>query len=389
MSPGQLAVIFGALTAFTPLSVDMYLPGLPALAREFHAAPGAVQLTLSSFFIGIALGQLFYGPICDRYGRKKPLYFGVVLFILASFACAMVNSVEALIATRFLQAFGCCAGMVMPRAMVRDLFEPRQAARVFSMLMLVMGVAPILAPLIGGYVLIFFGWHAIFWGLGFYAMIVLVAAYFLPETHRPVEGHTLSVMGALRGYQTVLVDRRFLGFALAGALPIAGMFAYIAGSPFVFIEYFGVPVEKFGWLFGLNAAGFIAASQFNGRLLRRHSPERIAATASWFAAGAALLLLVIGLTGIGGLYGIAGALFLCIAPMGLILPNSAAAALAGHGPRAGTAAAAMGILQFAGGGITSALIGAIAVKSPLPMAAIVAACAVSGAMLRRVLAGRS
>ncbi|MBL8706028.1 MAG: Bcr/CflA family multidrug efflux MFS transporter [Rhodospirillales bacterium] len=389
MSPGQLALIFGALTAFTPLSVDMYLPGLPALAREFNAAPGTVQLTLSSFFIGIALGQLFYGPICDRYGRKKPLYFGVVLFILASFACAMVNSVEALIAMRFLQAFGCCAGMVMPRAMVRDLFEPREAARVFAMLMLVMGVAPILAPLIGGYVLIFFGWHAIFWGLGGYAMVVLVAAWFLPETHRPVEGHTLSVMGALRGYQAVLVDRRFLGYALAGALPIAGMFAYIAGSPFVFIEHFGLAAEKFGWMFGLNAGGFIATSQLNGRLLRRYAPERIAATASWFAAAAALVLLVVGYTEAGGLYGIAASLFFCIAPMGLILPNSAAAALAGHGPRAGTAAAAMGILQFAGGGITSALIGAIAAKNALPMAAIVACCSVGGAVLRRVLAGKS
>jgi DHA1 family bicyclomycin/chloramphenicol resistance-like MFS transporter len=389
MSPGQLALIFGALTAFTPLSVDMYLPGLPALAREFNATPGAVQLTLSSFFIGIALGQLFYGPICDRFGRKKPLYFGIVLFILASFACALVNSVEALIAMRFLQAFGCCAGMVMPRAMVRDLFEPREAARVFAMLMLVMGVAPILAPLIGGYVLIFFGWHAIFWGLGIYAMIALIPVWFLRETHRPVEGHTLSVMGALRAYYIVIRDRRFLGFALAGAMPIAGMFAYIAGSPFVFIELYGVPVEKFGWLFGLNAAGFIAASQFNGRLLRRHSPERIAATASWVAAAAALVLLAIGITGIGGLYVLAGSLFCCIAPMGLIMPNAAAAALAGHGPRAGTAAAAMGILQFAGGGITSALIGAIAVKNAVPMVTFIAICSIGGAVLRRVLAGRT
>jgi DHA1 family bicyclomycin/chloramphenicol resistance-like MFS transporter len=388
MTPGRLALILGALTAFTPLSVDMYLPGLPALARQFQASPGAVQLTLSSFFAGIALGQLFYGPICDRYGRKPPLYVGGVLFVLASAGCALATDVNSLVAMRFIQAIGCCAGMVMPRAMVRDLFEPQQAARMFSMLMLVMGVAPILAPLIGGYVLLWFGWPAIFWGLAAYATVVLVAAHFLPETHRPAEPAMLGVAGALRGYAAVLADRRFLGYALAGALPIAGMFAYIAGSPFVFIELFGVPAQHFGWFFGANAAGFIAASQVNALLLRRYPAGSILAAAGWACAAAGLLLLTMAATGWGGLAGIVVALFLCLAPMGMVLPNAAACALAGHGARAGTAAAVLGILQFGGGGLTSAAIGAIAADSALPMGAIVAACVVGAAMARQGLVGR-
>jgi DHA1 family bicyclomycin/chloramphenicol resistance-like MFS transporter len=278
--------------------------------------------------------------------------------------------------------------MVMPRAMVRDLFEPQQAARVFSMLMLVMGVAPILAPLIGGYVLIWFGWPAIFWGLAGYAVLALTAAHFLPETHRPIAPVTLSVGSALRGYAAVLADRRFMGYALAGALPIAGMFAYIAGSPFVFIELYGVPAEQFGWLFGANAAGFIAASQVNARLLRRYKSGRILAAASWACAAAGLLLLAMALSGLGGLAGIAAPLFLCIAPMGMVLPNASACALAGHGSRAGTASAMLGILQFGGGGLTSAAISAIAATSALPVAAIVAACVVAAAVSRQALVGR-
>jgi DHA1 family bicyclomycin/chloramphenicol resistance-like MFS transporter len=278
--------------------------------------------------------------------------------------------------------------MVMPRAMVRDLFEPQQAARVFSMLMLVMGVAPILAPLVGGYVLLWFGWPAIFWGLAAYATIVLAAAHFLPETHRPAAPAALSVAGALRGYGAVLSDRRFLGYALAGALPVAGMFAYIAGSPFVFIELYGVPAQHFGWLFGANAAGFIAASQVNARLLRRYPAGRILAAAGWACAFAGLLLLVVAATGWGGLGAIAVALFLCIAPMGMVLPNAAACALAGHGARAGTAAAVLGILQFGGGGLTSAAIGAIPATSALPMGLIVAVCVAGAAVARQGLVGR-
>lgn len=388
MSPARLALILGALTAFTPLSVDMYLPGLPAMARQFQASPGAIQLTLSSFFAGIALGQLFYGPICDRFGRKPPLYFGGVLFVLASAGCAMADSVESLVAMRFLQAVGCCAGMVMPRAMVRDLFEPQQAARMFSMLMLVMGVAPILAPLIGGYVLLWFGWPAIFWGLAGYAAIAVAAAHLLPETHRPPPGAVLSFAGALRGYAAVLADRRFLGYALAGALPIAGMFAYIAGSPFVFIELYGLPAQHFGWFFGANAAGFIAASQLNARLLKRYSAGRILAWAGWACAGAGMLLLAMAATGLGGMMGIAAALFLCLTPMGMVFPNAAACALAGHGARAGTASATIGMLQFGGGGLTSALIGAIPATSALPMGLIVACCMVGAALARRALVGR-
>ena len=383
----RLVLILGALTAFTPLAVDMYLPALPAMARQLAAGDGAVQLTLASFFLGIAIGQLFYGPISDRVGRKPPLYFGIVTFVIASAACALAPNVEALVALRFVQALGGCAGIVISRAIVRDLFQPQQAARVFSYLMLVMGVAPILAPLAGGYVVLWSGWPAIFWGLAAFGALVMLAVPGLPETRLGAAAPALGLASALNAYRVVLTDRHFLAYALANGLPMAGMFAYIAGSPFVFIELYGVPAQDFGWFFGANAFGLIGASQINRRLLARHPATRILAWAGMAAAGAGLVLLADALTGFAGLWGIAVPLFFCIAPLGMVMPNAAAASLAGHGERAGTAAAMLGILQFAGGGISSTAVSALHAASALPMAAIVAGCMLAGVLARRALAG--
>lgn len=385
-SPARLALILGALTAFTPLAVDMYLPGLPVLARQLRAEPAAVQLTLSLFFLGLVVGQLFLGPLSDRYGRRRPLLAGTVLFALASIACALAPTAEALAGWRFVQAFGSCAGMVIGRAMVRDLFPPQEIARMFSRLMLVIGVVPILAPLLGGYVLTVADWPAIFWVQAAFALLVLLMALrFLPETHAPNPAMRLNPWAVLQQYGEVLRERRFLGFSLASCLPMTAMFAYIAASPFVFIDLFGFSPQAYGIVFGANAFGFVAAAQLNRWALAHFTMPDVLAAAGWFqlAAGAALVLAA--LTGIGGAFGLVVPLFLVIAPLGLILPNAGALALTHHGARAGTASALVGIMQFGGGGIVSALIGLAQDGTALPLAAVMAACVLGGVLSRWLL----
>ncbi|MFN4312361.1 MAG: Bcr/CflA family multidrug efflux MFS transporter [Ferrovibrio sp.] len=382
----RLTLILGALSAFTPLAVDMYLPGLPALERALATDAGKVQQTLSLFFLGLAIGQLFYGPLSDRFGRRLPLLAGNLLFVAASVACALAPDIDSLIAARFLQAFGSCAGLVIARAMVRDLFEPREGARVMSLLMLVMGVAPILAPLMGGYVLVWFGWPAIFWFLAGFGLFVLAAArLWLPETHVAAPERRLTLGSALRDYGALLTQRRFMGYTLSSSLAMAGMFAYIAGSPFVFIDLYGVPADAYGWIFGINAVGIIGLSQVNRALLRRFTLDAVLVVGIAVTALAGLLLLAMAAFLAGGLFGLWLPLFVYIASLGAVLPNAAASALAGEAHRAGTAAALMGTLQFASGAVTSALVGLLHDGSALPMAIVVAVCGLGGFAARRLL----
>jgi MFS transporter, DHA1 family, multidrug resistance protein len=303
LSPKRLRItlILGALTAFAPMSIDMYLPALPEIGRSLGADTASVQLTLSAFFIGLAVGQAIYGPLADRFGRKGPLYFGLIVYIAASIGCALASDIQALIGLRLVQALGGCVGIVIARAVVRDLYGHQESARMFSVLMLVMGVAPILAPLLGGYVLIWFGWRAIFWVLALFGLSCLIAAaLILPET-RPAHTMKPNVLSAIAGYGRLLVDRRFIGYTLAGGLAQAGLFAYISGSPFVFIEVFGVPAQHYGWLFGLNALGLIVASQINRRLLSRHTSDELLKRANLTNALFGIALAGIALGGVGGL----------------------------------------------------------------------------------------
>jgi DHA1 family bicyclomycin/chloramphenicol resistance-like MFS transporter len=364
----RLTLVLGALTAFGPMSIDMYLPSLPALSRALQADAAAVQLTLAAFFVGMALGQTLYGPLADRFGRKRPLYAGIVLYVLGSVACALAADIRTLIAARFVQALGACSGMVIARAVVRDLFGAQDAARMFSVLMLVMGAAPILAPLAGGQLLLHFGWASIFWALGGFGLLCLaVAVLWLPETHRAARGR-FSVGGALRAYGVLLADRRFSGYALTGGLVSAAMFAYIAGSPFVFIDLYGVPAQDYAWLFGSNALGLIAGSQVNRRLLRKRPAARVLRAASAANLAFALLLVVVVASGAGGLTGIVVPLFGFIASLGFIFPNSTALAMAPQGANAGSAAALLGILQFALATLSSVLVSAAHDGSAAPMA---------------------
>lgn len=382
----RLALILGALSAFTPLAVDMYLPGLPELERTLQTDSGGVQRTLSVFFLGLAIGQLILGPLSDRYGRRAPLLVGNLLYIAASVACALVPNIDALIAARFVQAFGSCAGMVISRAMVRDLFEPREGARVMSLLMLVTGVAPILAPLVGGYVLALFDWHAIFWLLAGFATLVMIAArLWLRETRGPQPQMRLTFGSALGVYADLLTTRRYMGYTLASSLGMGGLFSYIAASPFVFIDLYHLSPQAYGWIFGINAVGIIGFSQVNRALLRRFSLDQVLIVALFAMAGAGLLLLACAVFSLGGVWGVWIPLFLYITSLGAVLPNAAASAMATEAHRAGSAAALIGTLQFGLGAVTSGLVSLLAISPALGLGMIVAACGLAGLAARLLL----
>lgn len=385
---GRLVAILGALTAFGSLSIDMYLPSFPTLERELHASGSAVQFSLAAFFIGLALGQALYGPLADRFGRKRPLYFGVALYVVASVGCALAPNIESLIAWRFVQAVGGCAGIVIARAMVRDLFDHQSSAKVFSLLVLVLGVAPILAPVLGGYVLKWYGWRAIFLILAAFGVACLLATVFglqetLPEAAR--QRHADPLRTAVRVYGQLLADRRFNGYALAGALAQAGMFAYISNSPFVFIQFYGVSEQAFGILFGLNAFGLIAASQINHRLLARWKPDAILQRVVVLLASFGLVMLVMAWTQWGGMWTVWPPLFAYVATLGFSFPNMIAGAMAHQAERAGSASALVGTLQFGAATLAGSLVGALHGKTAVPLAAVIAGCGCLALVLHRTM----
>jgi DHA1 family bicyclomycin/chloramphenicol resistance-like MFS transporter len=385
--PLRWILALGAIVAIGPLSIDMYLPALPELQRHFGTDAASVQLTLATFFAGLAGGQLVYGALADRYGRKLPLLAGLVLYTVASAGCALATSIHALVALRLAQALGGCAGMVMARAMVRDRFPPQDMARVLSQLVLVMGVAPMLAPLAGSAVLRWAGWQAIFVALAAFGALCVAAAASLPETHPPARRiERLSLGSALRGYAHLLRHRKFMGYALAGAVAQGGMFAYISVSAFVFIQAYGFSPTAFSWLFGANAAGLILASQLNAALLRRIPAQRVLARAIGTYLGAAVVMLAAALSGIGGAAGVIVPLWICIASLGFTFPNSTAAAMAPFGDRAGSASALLGTLQFATAGGTSVLVGHLYGGGASSMAAVMATCGAASLLLLRFAA---
>ncbi|MEW9905033.1 multidrug effflux MFS transporter [Pseudomonas putida] len=387
----RIVLILGALSAFGPLAIDFYLPAFPAMAQAFGTDEKHVQTTLAAYFLGLSLGQLAYGPVADRFGRRAPLLFGITLFTLASLACAYAPNLETLVLARFVQALGGCAGMVLSRAIVSDKCDPVASAKVFSQLMLVMGLAPILAPMLGGVLVNVSGWQSIFLALSLFSAACLLAVSLgLPESLPPdVPRQPLS--GALRQYLRLLGDRVFLGHALTGGVAIAGMFAYIAGSPFVFIKLYGVPAEHYGWLFGTNAAGFILMAQVNARLLAKRGPAFLLARAVWLYLLAGLALLCVAALRPESLWPLLVPLFLCIASLGCIIPNASACAMSGQGARAGSASALMGCAQFSVAAGAAALVGVLHDGSAVPMALVISLCGVlvvSVAMLTRRLQAR-
>ncbi|BBT38301.1 multidrug effflux MFS transporter [Pseudomonas putida] len=387
----RIVLILGALSAFGPLAIDFYLPAFPAMAQAFGTDEKHVQTTLAAYFLGLSLGQLAYGPVADRFGRRTPLLFGITLFTLASLACAYAPNLQTLVLARFVQALGGCAGMVLSRAIVSDKCDPVASAKVFSQLMLVMGLAPILAPMLGGVLINVSGWQSIFLALSLFSAACLLAVSLgLPES-LPPDMPRQPLSGALRQYLRLLGDRVFLGHALTGGIAIAGMFAYIAGSPFVFIKLYGVPAEHYGWLFGTNAAGFILMAQVNARLLAKRGPAFLLARAVWLYLLAGLALLCVAALRPESLWPLLVPLFLCIASLGCIIPNASACAMSGQGARAGSASALMGCSQFSVAAGAAALVGVLHDGSAVPMALVISLCGVlvvSVAMLTRRLQAR-
>ncbi|MGE8325921.1 multidrug effflux MFS transporter [Pseudomonas urmiensis] len=384
----RFVLILGALSAFGPLAIDFYLPAFPAMAQAFATDEQHIQTTLAAYFLGLSIGQLAYGPVADRFGRRKPLLFGVTLFTLASLACAYAPNLDTLIVARFVQALGGCAGMVLSRAIVSDKCDAVASAKVFSQLMLVMGLAPILAPMLGGVLVNLAGWQSIFLALSLFSAACLLAVSLgLPESF-PADMPRQPLSGAFRQYWRLLQDRVFIGHALTGGTAIAGMFAYIAGSPFVFIKLYGVPPEHYGWLFGTNAAGFILMAQVNARLLAKRGPAFLLARAVWLYLAAGLLLLGVAALRPTQLWPLLVPLFVCIASLGCIIPNASACAMSGQGARAGSASALMGCLQFSVAAGAAALVGVLHDGSAVPMALVISLCGalvVSVAMLTRRL----
>lgn len=368
----RLILLLGALIAFGPLSIDMYLPAFPSIAESLRASAGEVERTLATFFAGLAVGQLFAGPVSDRFGRTRPLYVGLLLYVLGSLGCALAPSAGVLAGCRFVQALGGSVGMVTSRAVVRDLHSGAAAARMMSRLVLVMGLAPILAPLLGGWVLRVAGWRAIFGSHAVIGVLALGAVFaILPETAPPGRGRSQP----FRAMARIARAPDFMGNALAAALAQAGMFAYISGSPFVYITLYGVKPEHFGWFFGANAAGLVAVSQLNHWLLSRSSPERVLKQAVRIAALAGLALVAVAATGFGGLWGIALSLFVFVSSLGAITPNATALAMEHHAKQAGIASAVLGALQFLLAAGASAAVSASHDGSARPMALGVAIAA--------------
>jgi DHA1 family bicyclomycin/chloramphenicol resistance-like MFS transporter len=353
-------VVLGSLIAIAPLTIDTYLPALPSITADLQTTATAVQLTLTGTLLGLAFGQLLIGPISDTLGRRIPLISGLALHVLASLLCVVAPNIAILGTLRVLQGLGAAAAGVVANAVVRDLFSGMTAAKVFSRLMLVIGVAPILAPTLGSQVLRWTSWRGVFGMLAVLGLgLIAIAVFTLRETLPPERRLRGGLAGTIRTYGQLLRDRTFVGLILVAGLSMAALFAYVAGSSFVFQEQYGLSVQQFGLVFGAGAAGLIGASQLNVRLLGRFSPQQILSGAVILGSVAGLLLLGFAITGIGGMVSVLLSLWLVLAAGGLALPNAPAIALSRHGAAAGTAAALLGAAQFGVGAIAAPMVGAL------------------------------
>jgi len=367
------AIVLGLLSAVGPFAIDTYLPAFPAIARELRVDVSAVQMSLMSFFAAVALCQIVYGPLSDRFGRRPPLYFGLGLFVLGAIGCSFAQSVEALIAFRFLQGVGSCASMIIPRAIIRDLHTGHEAARLMATTMLVFSVSPILAPLAGSTLTELFGWRSIFWLITLIGLGGLAVVFLLPETRPESEG-AKGVAQAFATYKSLLKDRHFLGLVFIGGFSQASFFSYLAGSSVVFIEHFGLTPQLYSVVFASNAIAFIGSAQFNSVLMRRFGAERVVRTAITVFALLTSLLFVLTVAGIENMFVLWGLIFLSFGSLGYVIPSTAVLALENHGPVAGTASALMGTLQLSTGALMIVLVSALYDGTSLSMVGAIMAC---------------
>ncbi|HEY5302200.1 MAG TPA: multidrug effflux MFS transporter [Acetobacteraceae bacterium] len=373
----SLPLLLGFLTAVGPAATDMYLPAFPAIEESFHAPVGSAQYTLAAWFAGLAVGQISQGTLSDRFGRRLPLIVSTALFTASCVACALAPSILLLAAFRFVSAIAAAASMVIPRAVVRDLADGHAAAILMSRLMLVMGAAPILAPSIGGAVLAFGSWRWIFWILTAYGLAALVlVSRFLPDTLPPAQRVRLSAAEQFRRYHHILRERGFLTNSLVGGFGTFGFFAYLGGSSPVFIDGFGFTPAQFGLLFGGCAAGLIACSQINARLLPRFGPFRLLRWATLGDLAATAVLLGLALAGVHRLIAIVPPLFVFVSIAGFVNPNATVGALSRHGAHAGSASALMGMGQFVLGAVSGLLVGVLTDGTARGMAGLMLAGAI-------------
>jgi DHA1 family bicyclomycin/chloramphenicol resistance-like MFS transporter len=367
----QLVLVLGALSAIGPLTIDTYLPALPELSRQLGATDAQAQATITGLLIGLGLGQLIIGPLSDSIGRRKPLLAGLVLHAGMSVLCALAPSIGLLTVTRTLQGLAGAAVAVVAMAVVRDLFSGIRAAQLLSRLVLVLGVAPILAPSLGSALLSLTSWRGIFVVLAAIALGLLALAFVaLPETLPVERRRPVSITGSLRAYGTLFRDRLFVVMVLVAGLMFATLFAYISGAPFVLQDLYGMTPQQFGLAFSANAVGMIAMTQINPWLVKRYSPVSVLSFGVLLAFAGAVTLLVLMVLGVGGWFAFMAPLFFVISAAGLSFPNAPAIALNRHGESAGTAAALLGASQFMIGGMVAPLVGVFANGTPVPMAVI-------------------
>jgi MFS transporter, DHA1 family, multidrug resistance protein len=373
----KLIILLGLLSAIGPFSIDMYLPAFPVVAADLNTSVDTLSYSLSSFFIGICIGQILCGPLLDRFGRKRPLYGGLVLYILASIGCAVATSIEVLVLFRFLQALGGCLGMVAPRAIVRDVFPVEENAKVFSLLILVLGVSPIIAPTVGSLIIANYDWHTVFVVLALVTTLLLAAVYFfLPESKAPDPNFSLHPRPILQAFRSVLTVPQFYTYAPAGGLVSSAVFAYLSGSPFVFMNLYGLTEQQYGWIFGLIAAGLIATSQLNNVLLKRFKSEQIIRITIPLQALIGLTMVIGTVTHSFGLIGIIACIALFLSCQGFSFPNASALAMAPFSKGAGSASALFGGLQMGLGALASALVGIFNNGTAVPLAAVMTGCAI-------------
>ncbi|MFU1870738.1 multidrug effflux MFS transporter [Citrobacter portucalensis] len=371
-------LILSGLMAFTSLSTDIYLPAMPTMAEDLH---GNVELTITGFLIGFTIAQLIWGPISDHMGRRKPLFIGMVLFIIGSAGCALSTSITQIVFWRVFQALGACTGPMLARAMIRDLFARTRAAQMLSTLVLVMAIAPIAGPLIGGQIIRLSTWHSIFWLLVVIGALMFISLNWLPETLPEDKRVKASLAGAFRNYRSLLTNGCFMRYTLSLTFYYVGAYAFITGSPFVYISYYHVDPQHYGWLFALNIIGVMAMSVVNRRLVQRHALEQLLKYATMLAALAAVALALLVKLESGGIVAIIVSIFLLFSMNGIIAATSTAAALDAVPNIAGSASALIGALQYGSGIISSLLLAAFSDGTPWTMAWIIALFTLLSAVL--------
>lgn len=367
----SLVIVLGCFTALGPFSIDMYLPGFTGIAKDLNTTVSNVSLTLSSYFIGISAGQLLYGPLLDRFGRKKPLYIGLLVYILASFACYFVTSIDYFIGLRFIQAVGSCAASVAAMTLVRDLFPLSEIPKVFAKLMLILGLSPMLAPTLGGYITSAFGWHMVFLVLTFMGIGVLLAAkFYLPINYQPDTTLSLKPKPIITNFMAVLKEPYFYTYAFTGAIAFSGLLTYVASSPLIFMDIFKVGEKVYGWIFALLSISFIGTSQLNSYLLIKYTSEQLINFGLKLQFSISIIFALGVYFDLMNLYSVIAILFLFLGCLGFCSPNTTALALSPFKKNAGSASALIGAIQMGLGSLSSIFVGMFVTDSILPVALI-------------------